>query len=445
MIMQPVSLLILICGLLGVLVSRMLLGRWFNHLAMYSFIWGVGMAAYAMRLISYKPMADEVWLLIGYGWAAFAAGACLIPLGRAALGVISSERVEAVPLSVARLEQRLLAASIVVLSLIGLVGALQHWSVLISHFGSVAMVIVRGNLIYRMRVSDELPGMLPYVDSFALAAVFLAGVYGARSGRIRPIALFPLLVIIVSDIALVGRAKMLNGIVLFLSAYFVGRWGSGSMAMRQPVPRWKKVVGLLLVLALFLSAAEFVRGFRGTFERFYGASRRLTELERNILITPSLYMYISSHPAVLNAYWKAGGEHPFPGSNTFAPVFRILARFGLADDVPDYQKFYPIPFPSNTATYLRELHADFGLGGVLLGPYALGLLCTVLWFKVRRQPKITSLALLAHLYVVVAFSYLYQATRAGYWVISLGLSLLVGAVIDRWCWYHALRLEKARG
>ncbi|MDZ7413300.1 MAG: hypothetical protein ONB15_07165, partial [candidate division KSB1 bacterium] len=103
------------------------------------------------------------------------------------------------------------------------------------------------------------------------------------------------------------------------------------------------------------------------------------------------------------------------------------------------QKFYPIPFPSNTATYLRELHADFGLTGVLVGPYLLGLLCTVLWFKVRRQPKTTTLAWLAHLYVVVAFSYLYQATRAGYWVISLGLSLLVGAVIDRLCLRYAAR------
>lgn len=437
--MEPVPLLMLACGLSGILVSRALLGRWFNHLALYSLIWGVGMAAYALRLINYKPMSGEVWLIVCYGWAAFAAGACLIPLGRAALGIVPEDRVEGVPRSVARLELRLLAISIVLLSLIGLIGALQHWSVLISRFGSVAMVIVRGNLIYRMRVSDELPGMIPYVDSSALAAAFLAGVYSARSGRIRPIALLPLLVIIVGDIALVGRAKMLNAIVLFLSAYFVGRLGSGTMGLRLPVARWKRVVGLLLVVALFLAAAEFVRGFRGTFERFRGASRRLSKLERNILITPSLYMYISSHPAVLNAYWKAGGEHPFPGSNTFAPVFRILARFGLADDVPDYQKFYPIPFPSNTATYLRELHADFGLTGVLVGPYLLGLLCTVLWFKVRRQPKTTTLAWLAHLYVVVAFSYLYQATRAGYWVISLGLSLLVGAVIDRLCLRYAAR------
>jgi oligosaccharide repeat unit polymerase len=440
---DPVPLLLLFCGLAGILLSRALLGRWFNHLALYSLIWGVGMAAYSLRLISYKPMSTEVWLIIAYGWAAFAAGACVIPLGRVALGVPEVASEAAVQPGVAPLERKLLVGAILLLSAIGLVGALQHWSVLISRFGSVAMVIVRGNLIYRMRVSDELPGMIPYVDSFALAAVFLAGVYSARSGRIRPIALLPLLVIIVGDIALVGRAKMLNGIVLFLSAYFLGRLAPGSARVPVPVARWKRVVGLVLVLALFLAAAEFVRGFRGTFERFYGASRRLTKLERNFIITPSLYMYISSHPAVLNAYWKAGGEHPYPGSNTFAPVFRMLARFGLADDVPDYQKFYPIPFPSNTATYLRELHADFGLAGVLVGPYLLGLLCTVFWFKAKRQPKLTTLAWLGHLYVVVAFSYLYQATRAGYWVISLGLSLLAGMVIHQWCHHASRRLMEA--
>lgn len=435
--------LLLVGAFFGIVLGRALLSRWFNHLALYSLIWGVGMAAFSLRLINYKPMSVEVWLLIIYGWAAFAAGACFVPLASTALGLPAEASPSAPAAHAVKRERRLLVVAIVLLSAIGLAGALQHWSVLISSFGSVAMVIVRGNLIYRMRVSDELPGMIPYVDSFALAGVFLAGVYSARAGRIKPIALLPLIVIIIGDIALVGRAKMLNGIVLFLSAYFLGRLEGGSPKTRLPVARWKRVVGLVLVLAVFLAAAEFVRGFRGTFERFYGASRRLTRLERNFLITPSLYMYVSSHPAVLNAYWKAGGEDPYPGSNTFAPVFRILARLGIAEDVPDYQKFYPIPFPSNTATYLRELHADFGLAGVLFGPYLLGVLCTALWFKVKRDPKVTTLAWLAHLYVVVAFSYLYQATRAGYWVLSLGLSLFVGAIIDQGCRQETLR-EQAR-
>lgn len=317
------------------------------------------------------------------------------------------------------------------LTLVAFLAVLQHWSVLLNKFGSITSVLVSGNLIYRMRTSEQLPGMVPYLDSFGLAASFFAGVYSARTGKIRLLALLPLLIVILEDIAQVGRAKILNAGILFFSGFFLARVPYQNEMKIAGAGKGRRLLNLVIVVALLLSAAEFIRSFRRTYEGLYGASQQLSKLEGAAFITPSIYMYMSSHPGVFSAYWKAGGEHPFPGSNTFAPVYRILAKFGIGEDVPDYQKFYTIPIATNTATYLRELHADFGYAGILVAPFLLGLLSTYLWLRIKTHNRFVTVAVLAHVYVVVAFTYLYQATRAGYWVMTLLISIGVGAVLDR--------------
>jgi oligosaccharide repeat unit polymerase len=328
-------------------------------------------------------------------------------------------------------ERRILVGVILTLSAVSLAAVLQHWHVLLNKFGSVAQILLNGSLVYSLRVSEELPGMVPYLASFALAAVYVAGIYSARAGKLKLLALLPLTIVVLEDVALMGRANMVNGGILFLSAYSLGRFPAGQRRASQPTGRFMRFMTAGLVLAFFLLAAEFVRSSRSAVEKFYGASTQLSKLERSAFVTPSIYLYLSSHPGTFNAYWKTGGEHLFPGSNTFAPVFRVLSRFGLADRAPDYTKFYRIPIPSNTGTYLRELHADFGIAGILAAPFVLAFICTLLWLKTKHQRRLVNIAWLAHLYVVVCFSYVTQITRAGGWVISLITCLLISAFVDR--------------
>ncbi len=419
-------------GLAGIIFGRICFQRWFNHLSLYSLIWGTGLALFELRLMNYHPITVEAWLIFGYAWIAFAIGSVALPLVRKAIGV----NMEAAPQvfispQASQTEKRVLTVAIFFLTLVAFLAVLQHWSVLLNKFGSITSVLVSGNLIYRMRTSEQLPGMVPYLDSFGLAASFFAGVYSARTGKIRLLALLPLLIVILEDVAQVGRAKILNAGILFFSGYFLARVAYPKELKTAGVGKGRRLLNLVIVVALLLSAAEFIRSFRRTYEGLYGVSRQLSKLEGAAFITPSIYMYMSSHPGVFSAYWKAGGEHPFPGSNTFAPVFRILAKFGIGEDVPDYQKFYTIPIATNTATYLRELHADFGYAGILVAPFLLGLLSTYLWLRIKTHNRFVTVAVLAHVYVIVAFTYLYQATRAGYWVMTLLISIGVGSLIDR--------------
>lgn len=433
----------LFLGLAGAVFGRLCFERWFNHLSLYSIIWGVGLALFELRLMNYIPITAEAWLIFGYAWIAFTVGSVSLLLVRNALGLPEISAPNYTPLA-SRREKRVLAFTIFFLTFVALLAVLQHWSVLLAKFGSVTNVLVSGNLIYRMRTSEQLPGMVPYLDSFGLAAAFFAGVYSARTGKIRLITLLPLLIVILEDVAQVGRAKILNAGILFFSGYFLARVPAPQALKTSMAMKGRRLLNLVIVFALLLSAAEFIRSFRRTYEALYGASQQLSKLEGAAFITPSIYMYMSSHPGVFSAYWKAGGEHPFPGSNTFAPVFRILAKFGVGEDVPDYQKFYTIPIATNTATYLRELHADFGYAGILIAPFLLGLLSTYLWLRIKTHNRFVTVAVLAHVYVVVAFTYLYQATRAGYWVMTLLISVGVGAVLDRLVRQPELHAHDAR-
>ena len=417
-----------LAGLCGLLIGRLLFERWFNHFSLYSLIWGAGLALFEWRLIDYTPIAAEVWMLIGYAWAAFGVGAAILILAKAAIGERPSVEVVAYSTRTTLVEKRLLTAFILLLSLIAIVTVIQHWMVLINRFGSILGVLINGSRIYHLTVAGKITGKLPYFDSLALTGICLAGVYCARYGKITILALPPFAATILSDIGQGGRAKILIGGILFFTAYLLTRL---SPAPSRAMHKAKKLIAFIVVFASLLSAMEFIRSYRGAFESFYGASKELSRFEGKIFFTPSIYIYLSSHPGVLSAYWKAGGEPtPFPGSYTFAPLFRVLAKFGLTENVPFFQKFYNIPFATNTATYLRELHSDFGITGILVAPFLLGLVTTHLWLKVRQRYSLVTISLLTHVYVIIAFTYLFQVTRLGQLAVSLIAALFIGGIVD---------------
>ena len=425
-------LLLLGFGLLGVIAGRLLFERWFNHLSLYSLIWGTGLFFFELRLIEYIPIIGEVWLLLFYAWIAFIAGSSILIIARHAVNAPQVNTPAPALTPAMRQEQRWLLYFIALLSVIALYAVVHHWLLLINKFGSFTGVLLSGYKVYRSRIDDQIPGVIPYLDSFALAALFFAGLYCARIGRLKLWVLIPMLIIVAEDVAQAGRGKMLVAIILFFSSYFLGRMVYAPRITRSPLGgKMKRALTLGLVVAVFLVAAEFIRAYRGSNENFYGVSSSLNRFADVPFLTPSVYLYLSSHPGVFNAYWKAGGEvSPFPGSYTFAPIFRILARFDLADDVPFFQKFYNTPIYTNTGTYLRELHSDFGIAGIFIVPYVLGFICTWLWLRLKQRFSLLAFTWLVHLYMIVGFTYLYQATRVGHWAVSLIVALGVSGFIN---------------
>jgi hypothetical protein len=141
---------------------------------------------------------------------------------------------------------------------------------------------------------------------------------------------------------------------------------------------------------------------------------------------------------VFNQYLKKDEEHHIFGANTFAPFYRVLSSLGYETEVSHYEKFYSTPVSANSGSYLREIHGDFGSAGIFIVPFLFGLLCSLLWRRIRAGGGLIPLVVFAHLIVIVDLSSMIMGTRLGYWLVSLLTSVAVA-------WYLDLRSRRAAG
>ncbi len=412
------------------IAGRRIFGSWFNHLSMYSVIWGGSLILFELRFIDYYRLEPETWIYIGLGWVSFTAGSLLLPAaGYAPGGAVTDD-----PPSrsgVDRYDQKRLRNAILVLSGIALAAVVQHWMILLEKFGSIFNVIVLGNIVYSLRLSEGMPVGVPYFDSFGLAGSFFAGLYISSRKRFSLLGLLPFLVVIAEAVGLMGRVKVLIAVILFLSGYFLHSRMAAVPGAAAPRSFVRKFATVGIAILLFAVAGEIVRSNRGIPESIPGSNQALRTLSRSSFITPSVYLYLTVDHGVFNQYLRKDEERALWGSNTFAPVYRFLSTFGFETDVGQYQRFYSTPANANTGSYLREVHSDFGMAGILVVPFVIGCLCSVFWLKSVRGGRIVPMVVLAHLLVIVDLSFITMSTRLGYWLVSLLAGLAAAWYVDR--------------
>lgn len=400
-------------------------GTWINHITMYGLVWGIQLSLFELKLIQYPDLSVETLFFIFGAWAIFV------------LAALTFRNFYGQKLTVGyRAEStnfKVLTAVLVALTLIGAIGTLQHWMILLRMFGSVKSVVINANLLYAFRRSEAgFPGMWPYIDAVSLAADFLGGYYAGLRRKPMVLGILPFVVELINAIAAFGRSRLLIGAILWGTAFFLPH-------LRTQKSSWeskkKTIIMVLAVLGLFVFGMEFVRMFRGVNEKFHGETSSLSNMKGLGFVTPSIYLYLSSDVAVLNKFleYEFDGriEHTPVGGNTFAPFYRIFAKLGLSQTVLEYQKTYAVPVSTNTASYLRELYADWGIGGALFVVYLLGASCSIAVEAYRRRRSLVLLALVGHLFVIVFFTFIVQATREGYWFVSFFFSMIGAAIVDR--------------
>jgi oligosaccharide repeat unit polymerase len=426
-----IMLIIITCTLAFTSLGRVLLGRWYNHLTIYAGIWGMMLALFELKFIHYYDLNVETWIVIIDGFLAFLFGVVTIVFARLAIGPKHIDRNRIVPARDPGDGIAFLRAALWILNVVSFLAVLQHWYILLQTFGSAKNVILMGNLVRSFRASGQLTGELPYFDALALAGTFFAGLYTSKVKKLSFIATAPILIVVFEAISGMGRATLLIAIILFLSGYFL----SSSRSRREAKSSFGKKLRISLVLAfglaILLGSAELIRSSRGVIEHINGASTALERLSNNSFITPSIYLYLSGQPGVLNQYLKVGEEKGPWGGNTFAPIYRIIAKFGFDTYVKEYQLNYFTPVRINTGTYLREIHADFGIPGILIVPYLMGFLTTYVWYRAEDRNSYLARAILAHLMVIVVMSFFIQATRLGYWLVSFVGAACTGWILDR--------------
>jgi oligosaccharide repeat unit polymerase len=314
---------------------------------------------------------------------------------------------------------KILRIIIIFVSLIGLYSAYQNWSYLLNKFGSFTAIMLRAHTIYRMRIAGELDGGTPYLSILPYAGVILSGIYTATKSKISIYSILPLISIVISDIASVGRGGIFVGFIMLGTSFLLFR-NILPNVQNQFFTQNKKalVLGGIVLVALVLGSLSLVSELRGRFEAFKGKTRAFSKFDDIPFVSASEYFYFSSNVGVFSKYFEKQDENTMIGENTFLPIHNLLSKFGLIEHPQFYPKGYNIPNWSNAATYLRDLHADFGIVGMLFFPYLLSLLTTFFWFRFYRRGDLISFICLTYLFVIISFSAFNMQTRSAFFLIS---------------------------
>ncbi len=402
--------------------------KWINPLTIYVVPWAIMLVLYDIKLLRYYDLTSQTWFVICAALFSFICGIILL------INVYKPSAVERGGGAVTLVKNpNLLKYVIILFGSIGLFDALVHWSVLFSMYGSLPGILINANEIYRLRIEQKIPGLIPYLVAFGYAGVFVAGVYSAYKGKITLISLLPLLSVVLKEIANVGRAGILIALMMYFLAYFFTRnvVKTDKKIQKEKVSRRGQVFGLIVVIAILIAGASVVRSIRGTYESFAGATKALSGTRGGLIITPSIYLYFSAHVGVLNQFLKDENVNKGFGENTLLTVYSILSKVDLIERPSDYQEGYRIPFWTNTGTYLREIIEDFGYAGIFLFPFLLGMAATFFWFRLLNRKDMLSLVLLTYTGIIIGYSYVVMVSRLGLWTISLTILIITALLIPK--------------
>jgi oligosaccharide repeat unit polymerase len=340
--------------------------------------------------------------------------------------------------------QKPLKILILITAIIGFYGAYQHWMVLIQKFGSITAVIMRANLIYRMRVAGELEGVIPYLSIFPFAGIVLGGIYTAIKSRISLLALLPFLAVILKDVASVGRSGIFVGFLFYITSFFLFRHSlSENPKYNSQKNKRSLLISSAVVLTIVVGSLSIVKNVRGSFEAFKGKSQTFNELKNVPFVSPSMYLYFSSNVGVFSKYFDLQAEDPMIGENTLLPIYNLMSRFDVVKHPEFYPRGYFIPMWANSATYLKDLHADFGPLGLFSIPFFLSFMATFYWFRFYERGDLISFTFLVYINIILSFSVFYLITRAAFWLLSFLFLLIIIPFTEKYLYYLYIKSRKS--
>lgn len=428
-----ISLITIIICLLSVLLGKKLFDKWINHISIYALNWSMFVLLYELRLMNYVEITNHAWIVMLVAYFSFLLGIITIYNARKLNTVtVPYENIYKTKLEfLFKDEAKLIKYFAFITSTIGIFGTLYNWNILIKKFGSIASVFIQSNLLYRMRIDQEIKGLLPYIEVFLFVGIVLITIYMSYNNKFSFIILIPLLGIVLQGIANAGRANILLAFFMFVFTLLFSRNFFLTKKTESKTSRSRLIIILFIITIIAVSGLTVIKSFRGTIESFSASTRKLNKFRNSLLISPSIYLYLSSDIVVLSKYLEDDSVNKQFGESTFISVYNFLAKFDVVQRPTFYPKGYYIPMWTNTATYLRQVHEDFGYSGIFLFPFLLGLFVTFFWNKLYFEHNFYFLIPLVFFVVLIAYSTIVMVTVLPSWSFSLVISLITLKIVEK--------------
>lgn len=430
-----IALLIVALCIIGTSLSWIILGRLVNHVSIYSVVWTVMLVLRELGLIYYNELTTNTWLLILAAYITFVLGSLTPPFMSAittSSNVVRQETLSATLPAVSSISRsNVIRNFILILSLLGSCSLFSLLGALMKSHG--VSILANQSQLYRIRLLEGGSQGIPYLGSLIYVAAAFSGVYLRKFG-FHPVTLVPVSLIGFHGLFTASRAGIVIGGAIFVSSFYLT-----AVSLGEPALKGKKTWGMLLLLLVTAIFLFFISSTRGLVVHFDPYESPTMDVLRRIHTTlPSIYVYLSGPPGVLNEFLKSGGEHAMPGSATLAPAFRLLAKLGVKElYVGYYEKAYFTPIQMNVGTYIRDVYNDAGVFGVVLWPYVLGFTCSTLWLRItnrKRHQSVGALIVLAFFYSIIWMSYDVWIPKLGYWLVGF-IAALTTAIFFAGRWH----------
>jgi len=432
-------------SIFGIVLGKVIFKKWINHLTLYCLIMGGLIFLYELKLLPYVDIIPLAWFFIISTFLSFLFGILIIISTRnlASQNEIATEK-SIIALALFADDGKTVRNAILFFTFIGFFVAFQRWWVLIEMFGSIPAVFINAGVVYRLNVNREIKDFIPILPNFVYVGVFLLVMYNAYKKKFSLLTFLPFISIVIKELTYFGRGEILFALMEFLFSFFLFRYLLNTDTSRKYAFSKKSAIIVSTILVVFLGASvSLVRVSRGSYENFVGGSSQLKQLKGNFLISPSIYLYMSCDIGVFSKYLEHDKENTKFGHNSFLVFYDFLSRVEGEKRPRFYQKGFYIPMWANTGTFMRELHEDFGIAGIFLIPYLIGLFITWLWFKFYERHNLIVFAILVYFYIIIGFSFLMMVTRLNQWYFSLGLIILSIPILEKMATRkNSLNLEK---
>lgn len=411
-------------ALLFITTGRIVIDKWINHLSMFAVIWWGMINLYELKMMRYIELTGFTWWVITLSCLAFYLGVLLLHVYRK----FTNKKINArKPESLLLFQNncKILKWIISITLILGALVTIQHWLMLLGKYGSIAGVILNGNEIYRLRVDGDLD-TVPFVGAVIFISIFFTGIYTAYKNKINLLSIASILILLIRQIADFSRAGILFGIFIFVLSFILTRQYLSKFQKKNIKQQIKLVVIVILFMSFAVGGAGIVRSTRGSIEHFQASSRELGGMTNSFFITPSLYLYLSSHIAVLSKFNEIDYYNDYAfGGKSLKPIHNFLSKFGFTENLPYYGKGYFVPMWTNTSTWITDFIKDYGPAGIFLCPFLISLLTTFSWLRFIEEGKILHLAIATFMGVLILFSFLGMYSTSAYWFISFLIVLVI--------------------
>jgi len=143
----------------------------------------------------------------------------------------------------------------------------------------------------------------------------------------------------------------------------------------------RKLIGLaafgtVLLLAQFLAVATWL----GKVAENNPILMDVAKVQGAAVLLLSPYMYLTVSFPALQVHIDST-LRPTYGAMTFYPLFQVLNKVDpTLEPPPVISDFVSVPFLANTFTWLQQFYDDFGIAGVWIGPWIIGILTSSFYF-----------------------------------------------------------------